>query len=290
VEDFVKRASSPEGYRNECKSCTRKNSANVWVNNRDKYNSQRRAKRLPLSLINTEKKKAEKTEAFNSALDLYNKSKLLLNKNESGRTKSECQSCHLILPPEMFSKCKTMKSGCHGYCKKCDSEKGRIKYAKQRVKIIEDRRAYRDSNKELIKAQRRTRYEKLKANPVAWSAFMQSSLNYINKKLRTDVSFRLLAAARNRLYYVVKGTAKAGRTIELLGCTPEELKTHLEKQFKPGWTWADWGPVFEIDHIIPCSKFDMTNPEQQKSCFHYTNLQPLLKQENRSKWNKIIAA
>lgn len=113
---------------------------------------------------------------------------------------------------------------------------------------------------------------------------------YMRERLRRDVAFRLLFKARNRLWYVTKGTARAGRTISLIGCTPEELKAHLEKQFLPGWTWADWGKVFEIDHIIPCSKFDMTDPAQQRACFHYTNLQPLEKMLNRQKWNKIIAA
>lgn len=142
----------------------------------------------------------------------------------------------------------------------------------------------------MISAQAKARYLKRKADPVARRKAMDASAVYMRNKLRSNVAFRLLAAARNRLWYVIKGTARAGRTVELLGCTPEFLKSYLEAKFQPGWTWADWGPVFEIDHIIPCSKFDMTDPEQQKRCFHYTNLQPLLKEINRSKWNKILAA
>ncbi len=45
---------------------------------------------------------------------------------------------------------------------------------------------------------------------------------------------------------------------------------------------------FEIDHIIPCSSFDLTKDENQKACFHYTNLQPLTKEENMKKSNKIL--
>ena len=39
----------------------------------------------------------------------------------------------------------------------------------------------------------------------------------------------------------------------------------------------------QIDHIIPCKTFDMSDPEQQRKCFHYTNLQPLWQYENLSK-------
>jgi hypothetical protein len=42
-------------------------------------------------------------------------------------------------------------------------------------------------------------------------------------------------------------------------------------------TWDNHGDVWEIDHIIGCINFDLTDIEQQKKCFHYTNLQPLFK-------------
>ena len=52
--------------------------------------------------------------------------------------------------------------------------------------------------------------------------------------------------------------------------------------------WSNHGSYWEIDHIIPCDSFDLTDIEQQKQCFHYTNLQPLTVSENRSKKNKIF--
>jgi hypothetical protein len=89
--------------------------------------------------------------------------------------------------------------------------------------------------------------------------------------------------------------------IDLLGCSVEECKQHLEFQFKPEMNWNNYGNIWEIDHIKPCSNFDLTNTEQQKQCFHYTNLQPLFKTSgiaknfgyideigNRNKTNKII--
>ena len=53
-------------------------------------------------------------------------------------------------------------------------------------------------------------------------------------------------------------------------------------------TWENHGRYgWHIDHIMPCSSFDLTDPEQQKKCFHYTNLQPLWAHENMSKGAKI---
>jgi hypothetical protein len=46
--------------------------------------------------------------------------------------------------------------------------------------------------------------------------------------------------------------------------------------------------IWHIDHITPCTAFDLTDPEQQKKCFHYTNLQPLWASDNIRKGNKII--
>ena len=74
--------------------------------------------------------------------------------------------------------------------------------------------------------------------------------------------------------------------MELVGCTIEELKIYLEKQFKEGMTWENRGIVWHIDHIKPISKFDLTNEEEQKKCFHYTNLQPLFAIDNLRKSNK----
>jgi hypothetical protein len=79
------------------------------------------------------------------------------------------------------------------------------------------------------------------------------------------------------------------KTFDLLGCNISEAKEHLEKQFKEGMIWENHGTHgWHIDHIIPCASFDLTYPEQQKKCFHYTNLQPLWAKENMSKGSNII--
>ena len=62
---------------------------------------------------------------------------------------------------------------------------------------------------------------------------------------------------------------KNGHYFDVLKYTPEELISHLEKQFKDGMTWDNYGiKGWHIDHIIPCCKFDLTLESEQRKCFH----------------------
>ena len=75
--------------------------------------------------------------------------------------------------------------------------------------------------------------------------------------------------------------------IYLLGCSIEVARFHLECQFTKGMSWDNYGyNGWHIDHIRPCASFDLTDSEQQKQCFHYTNLQPLWAEDNLKKGDK----
>lgn len=66
-----------------------------------------------------------------------------------------------------------------------------------------------------------------------------------------------------------------------LGCTPEQLKLHLEQQFQPGMTWENHGVHgWHVDHKKPLASFDLTDPAQFDQACHYTNLQPLWATDN----------
>lgn len=58
-------------------------------------------------------------------------------------------------------------------------------------------------------------------------------------------------------------------------------------QFEPGMTWENYGTEWHVDHIVPCSYFDLTDPEQQRICFNYRNLQPLWAKDNLEKSNSV---
>ncbi len=77
--------------------------------------------------------------------------------------------------------------------------------------------------------------------------------------------------------------------MELLGCTIDELKRYLEQQFKEGMTWDNYGE-WHVDHIKPCASFNFFNENEQKECFHFTNLQPLWAEDDMKKHDKYEAS
>jgi len=105
------------------------------------------------------------------------------------------------------------------------------------------------------------------------------------EKRKTDFNFTMRERLSSRLRAALNGKSKSISTINLLGCSIEDLKIYLEKRFKKGMSWKN-KHLIHIDHIRPCASFDLTDPEQQKICFHYTNLQPLWAEENMSKGAK----
>jgi hypothetical protein len=116
------------------------------------------------------------------------------------------------------------------------------------------------------------------------------------ERYRSNSQLRIARTLRIRVRGLIRGirATKTESTYELLGCSLEQFTAHLESLFRPGMSWANYGkhrtgepPTWHIDHIRPCASFDLTDPEQQKQCFHYTNLQPLWASENMSKGDSL---
>ena len=118
--------------------------------------------------------------------------------------------------------------------------------------------------------------------------------NRRKERRKTDVQFWIKNILRGRLYDALQQHTKGYKVtkkhsaLTLLGCTMEELESHLESKFRDGMTWDNKGSYWEVDHKLPCASFDLTDPDQQKLCFHYTNLQPLSIHDNRSKRSQIL--
>ena len=106
--------------------------------------------------------------------------------------------------------------------------------------------------------------------------------DYLKNKYKTASNFRLVNLCRNRIWRALKGEIKSASTMELIGCTVDDLRRHLESKFEPWMTWANYG-LWDIDHIKACAKFDLTDPEQQHACFNWSNLQPMEHIENIKK-------
>ena len=119
-----------------------------------------------------------------------------------------------------------------------------------------------------------------------WSSNKTAKSQYY--KWKSDPAFVIRCRLRSRINRVLTGKLKSAPTLKLLGCSLEQFKSHLESQFVRGMNWNNYGSVWHIDHKEPCSSFDLSNPVQQRRCFHYSNLQPLLAKENWSKHARIM--
>jgi tetratricopeptide (TPR) repeat protein len=82
----------------------------------------------------------------------------------------------------------------------------------------------------------------------------------------------------------IKLNCKKTSSTELLGCNLSEYRLYLESKFTEGMNWDNYGRKgWHIDHIIPCASFNLSDYNQQKQCFHYTNTQPLWWWDNLKK-------
>jgi hypothetical protein len=162
-----------------------------------------------------------------------------------------------------------------------------------RDKVKVRRAVYYEANKEKVAASgaawRETNKEKKRANDAAYHKASRGKRNARHGiRLQTDQNYAIVYRLRTRLRQALKGAGvkKSSKTFDLIGCTIQELVAHLESQFQPGMTWenrSEW----HIDHIRPCASFDLSDPAQQRACFHWSNLQPLWAADNLAKGDKV---
>lgn len=178
-----------------------------------------------------------------------------------------CTGCDITLLAERFHKNSTVIGGLSIYCIDCTTIKTRRDYEKRKDAIIAKSDAY---------------YQKVRGT----EAYRTKARERQNRKCKENPKYKLTRLLRNRLYYALqkKSWKKNTKFSEYIGCSLEELKTHLEKQFTAGMSWNNHGE-WHIDHIIPLdSAADET--ELYKLC-HFSNLQPLWGEDNISKGAKV---
>lgn len=143
-----------------------------------------------------------------------------------------------------------------------------------------------------IRAKNRDRHREWQAGYYARNRAkcIASQTKYILGRRKVDTAFRLRQKLSTRINIAVQNGygKKAASTMELIGCTVQELIRHLESQFLPGMTWQNHTyRGWHIDHKRPCASFDLSNADQQRLCFHYTNLRPMWGVDNIRKADKI---
>jgi hypothetical protein len=171
--------------------------------------------------------------------------------------------------------------------RKQSRDRNKIRWANDpefKKRKIRDNHKWRDKNKERL----RKYYKEYDKN----RTLEQRQAHYAatKRRLKNDPSFKIATSIKRRVLLALKGKYKAAPSLKLTGAPSWEFVwKHLESTFKEGMTKENHGTIWHIDHIIPCSSFDLTKPEEQLKCFNYTNLQALFVFENLSKSNKMPA-
>lgn len=207
-----------------------------------------------------------------------------------------CTKCNEKKLLSEFYKDSNQSTGLRPDCKKCKNKIIKEYVVKNRDLYLLRKRnhnkIYSITHKERKKQTDKIWLEKNREHRRSYQKeYYQTNKNKINKKQRnrrkTDIQFRLSNSLRSRLNLVLKRKDKALSTMFLLGCEVDYLMYHIQEKFTKGMTWDNYGlDGWHIDHIRPCASFDLTEPKQQKQCFHYTNLQPLWAIDNLKKGSK----
>jgi hypothetical protein len=174
------------------------------------------------------------------------------------------------------------------------------RYRENQPIILARNRDYMRRNREKVLAWRRSYFKTARGRAVRLASdrrCVKRATAYKNAwakiRRRTNMSYAIEVRLRARMglalrkYQAVPNERVRASLKELLGCTVSEARAYLQFKFLPGMSW-DNRELWHIDHIRPCASFDLTDLEQQKQCFHYTNLQPLWATDNHRKGAKTV--
>lgn len=210
-----------------------------------------------------------------------------------------CSHCKLEKTVQDFCRNKRNDDGLNRKCRSCTKEdKRKIRehcreyrrkwYAKNKVHVKKYNQEYKEKNKEAIRAwvrslpvEHRRRWgnkDKKRIRDKERRRLPENKIKrakYCSDKYKNDIQYRLTKIVRARIRSKIKKQWKSTSSAILLGCTIKFFKQYPENKFLPTMTWENYGVVWHLDHIIPCASFDLSDPVQQKKCFHYTNYQPL---------------
>jgi hypothetical protein len=229
----------------------------------------------------------------------------------------KCPRCKQDKQISDFYKSKTAKTGLQSYCISCTKASHKAwsaqkedelclqrrlrykaaiegpKFATNEIPVSENmiQKALEDYDLWIAESRLKRKIASQESKAKNKEARLARKIEY-DKKWResraSDPTYRVRRLLRIRLNTAAKRGYRSGSAIRDLGCTIEELKLHLESKFQPGMTWDNYGKYgWHIDHVVPLSSFDLTDPEQLQKACHYTNLQPLWAKDNLTKSNKV---
>ena len=199
-----------------------------------------------------------------------------------------CSKCEIEKPLNEFYKNKNTLDGYKYHCKLCLKDKIDLQNAKYYLENVEARtkyyKKYREDNTDWISEKRKKRYKTTR------KAEMEYNLKRYHER-KCEPLYRLKKNVRNliRLKIVSNGYTKKSKCTEILGCSFDEFKLHIESQFEPWMSWDNYGnpkdgifesnKTWDVDHIIPISS--AVTEEDVLNLNKFNNLQPLCSYANR---------
>lgn len=271
VSEFHKDKTKKNGLSSYCKNCIKAHVKQWCIKNSDKHKE-------------TNKKWNKKN--IIKLREYYKKSiKLLLDSIESGEKQyiekidKKCSKCGIVKPVNEFCKSKHRIDNLNSYCKVCSS----ILRKNNHNKNNENNTRWAKNNPE----KRKIILERYKLNH---PDRLKETIKKSNTKIRNTPKGHLNSVFSRDINAALRGTKSNRSWQDLVGYTLEQLKKHLEKQFKDGMSWDNYGKNgWHIDHKTPISVHNYNNPEDTdfKKCWALKNLQPLWAKENLIKSNKL---
>jgi hypothetical protein len=173
---------------------------------------------------------------------------------------------------------------------KKSSERLKKRYASNKQEYLRQQREYRVKNADAIR-ERRRRYRQRNASKikVAKQIYAANNKDKIAKALANRRANNPIARMANSMRRSIRRYLDAGQkgemsSFEIIGCSKDDLRKHLESKFRDGMTWQNYGKHWHIDHIVPL--ISAKSSDEIKRLCHWTNLQPLTAFENISKGSK----
>ena len=111
--------------------------------------------------------------------------------------------------------------------------------------------------------------------------------NYMRLRRANNVSVRVNNQLLAQMRHLIRGTTPSHKLLKIMNCNKMFFFKWLEFQFEDNMTWSNYGKIWNIDHVIPASSFNLLNEDELKRCYSWTNLRPCTIEENREKGSKI---
>lgn len=192
-------------------------------------------------------------------------------------TEKKCSRCKKLKIVSAFYRDNYNKDGLMHRCKECERDDFRDRYRANPEKHNKRKKDHPEKNSEYQRKWARNNPDKV-----------VRARNKSNKKRRETPRGKLRTNFSTSIYKALRSNKGRKNWEALVGYTLDKLKIHLEKQFKPGMSWENYGE-WHLDHIVPISAFNFEKPEDDdfKRCWALKNLQPLWASDNLKKQAKI---